>query len=95
MDVYLQCLGQEPWKRVVAVCESAAIFLDNSAAELFHWCEKDNVLQRCVGVYSLYHELNPVARDFIFQVNVILYYIESLIYNIVSVCLCLCVLGKN
>ena len=65
-------LSQKPWKQVASVSDSASVFLDDAAAEIFHWSEgegaKEGLLQLSLGIYSLYEDLNPIAKDFIAQV---------------------------
>ena len=61
--------SRAPWQWVNAVCQGAAVFLDAGAAELLHWAGGVALLGDCVGVYDLYHDLNPVARDFIAAVS--------------------------
>ena len=57
-----------PWKEVAAVCHDAAVFLDDGAGELLHWAGGLALLEGCTGVYDLFGELSPVARDFISKV---------------------------
>ena len=57
------------WDRVRKVSEDAAVFIDGGAAEVLHWAGGIQLLGRCVGVYDLYDELNPVARNFIATVG--------------------------
>ncbi len=54
-----------PWVTVGGVCRDAAVFVDDGAAELLHWAGGIQLLKGCVGIYDLYSELSPVARDFI------------------------------
>ena len=54
---------------VSSLCGGAAVFLDNGAAELLHWAGGVRLLGDCVGVYDLYQDLSPVARDFIAMVQ--------------------------
>ena len=61
--------SRTPWRCVNVVCQGAAVFLDGGAAELLHWAGGVALLGDCVGVYDLYHDLNPVARDFIAAVS--------------------------
>ena len=56
------------WQEVAAVCRDAAVFLDDGAGELLHWAGGLALLKGCVGVYDLFAELNPIARDFISKV---------------------------
>ena len=56
------------WKEVAAVCHDAAVFLDDGAGETLHWTGGFSLLEGSVGVYDLFGELNPVARDFISKV---------------------------
>ena len=70
----LLSLSQQPWKRVASVAEGASVFLDDAAAEIFHWSEgegSDNggLLKLSLGIYSLYTDLNPIAKDIIAQVT--------------------------
>ena len=58
-----------PWKDVAAVCQDAAVFVDDGAGELLHWAGGLALLRGCVGVYDLFAELSPVARDFIAKVG--------------------------
>ena len=53
------------WTEVSSLCGGAAVFLDSGAAELLHWAGGVRLLGDCVGVYDLYQDLSPVARDFI------------------------------
>ena len=69
----LLSLSQQPWRRIATVAEGASVFLDNAAAELFHWSEGDGsenggLLALSLGIYSLYTDLNPIAKDIIAQV---------------------------
>lgn len=69
----LLSLSQNPWKRVVSTAKGASVFLDDAAAEILHWSEEDdsenNLIRVSLGVYSLYADLNPIAKDLIAQVN--------------------------
>ena len=56
------------WTEVAALCGGAAVFLDSGAAELLHWAGGVRLLGDCVGVYDLYQDLSPVARDYIAMV---------------------------
>lgn len=56
------------WTEVSSLCGGAAVFLDSGAAELLHWAGGVRLLGDCVGVYDLYQDLSPVARDFIAMV---------------------------
>ena len=60
--------SRSPWKEVARVTQSAAVFLDGGAAEQLHWAGGVRLLGDCVGVYDIYQELSPVARDFIAMV---------------------------
>ena len=60
------CVGA--WQEVAAVCRDAAIFLDDGAGELLHWAGGLALLEGTVGVYDLFGELSPIARDFISKV---------------------------
>ena len=57
-----------PWREVAAVCRDAAVFVDDGAGELLHWAGGLALLDGCIGVYDLFGELSPVARDFIAKV---------------------------
>lgn len=69
----LLSLSQNPWKRVVSVAEGASVFLDDAAGEILHWSEEEDLenslIKVSLGVYSLYTDLNPIAKDFIAQVS--------------------------
>lgn len=58
-----------PWKEVSAVCSDAAVFVDDGAGELLHWAGGLALLEGCIGVYDLFGELSPIARDFIAKVS--------------------------
>lgn len=58
-----------PWREVAAVCRDAAVFLDDGAGELLHWAGGLALLEGSIGVYDLFGELSPVARDFISKVR--------------------------
>ena len=58
-----------PWKEVAAVCRDAAVFVDDGAGELLHWAGGLALLQGSVGVYDLFGDLSPLARDFIAKVG--------------------------
>ena len=64
------CLG--PWREVAAVCHDAAVFVDDGAGELLHWAGGLALLEGCIGVYDLFGELSPVARDFIAKVGMLI-----------------------
>ncbi len=61
--------SRAPWRDVAQLCQNAAVFLDSSAAEQLHWAGGARLLGDCVGVYDVYQDLNPVARDFIAMVT--------------------------
>ena len=63
--------SREPWQEIAKVCWDAAVFLDSGAAELLHWAGGVQLVEGCVGVYDMYSELSPVARDFIAMVRTI------------------------
>ena len=65
----LKEIAVRPWKEVVDLCKDAAVFLDDSAADLLHWAGGLELLSGCLGVYDMYKDLNPVARDFIATVS--------------------------
>ena len=65
MSTTLNELGTRPWKEVSSLCKDAAVFVDENAAELLHWAGGIELLGECVGVYDLYKDLSPIARDFI------------------------------
>ena len=58
----------DPWREVAAVCHDAAVFLDNGAGEILHWTGGVVLLDGSIGVYDLFGELSPIARDFISKV---------------------------
>ncbi|XP_064398020.1 sec1 family domain-containing protein 2-like isoform X2 [Halichondria panicea] len=53
------------WRKVADVCRDAAVFVDDNAAELLHWAGGLELLDGCTGMYSIYKELNSIAKDFI------------------------------
>lgn len=61
--------SKQPWREISKVCQNAAVFLDGGAAELLHWAGGVQLLGSCVGVYDLYRDPSPVARDFIAAVR--------------------------
>ena len=63
--------SRAPWLEVARLCQNAAVFLDSSSAEQLHWVGGVRLLGDCVGVYDLYSELSPVARDFIAMVSLL------------------------
>ena len=65
----LRTLSQQPWKSIENVCKDAAVFLDNSCAELLHWAGGVELLGGSVGIYDLYGELSPITKDFIASVS--------------------------
>lgn len=65
----LRELARQPWKSIENICKDAAVFLDDSSAELLHWAGGVELLSGCVGVHHLCTDLTPVARDFIASVS--------------------------
>ena len=61
-----------PWREIAAVCHDAAVFVDDGAGELLHWAGGLALLEGCIGVYDLFGELSPVARDFIAKVGMLI-----------------------
>ena len=57
------------WSSVHAVARGAAMFLDDPAAEMLHWTGTEMIMRDAVGVYRLYDQLNPLARDVIARVR--------------------------
>ena len=57
------------WRSVHAVSGGAAMFLDDPAAEMLHWTGTERIMRDAVGVYRLYDQLNPLARDVIARVS--------------------------
>ncbi len=57
------------WRKVADVCRDAAVFVDDNAAELLHWAGGLGLLDGCTGMYSIYKELNSIAKDFIATVS--------------------------
>ena len=57
------------WSCVHAVSRGAAMFLDDPAAEMLHWTGTEKIMTDVVGVYRLYDQLNPLARDVIARVS--------------------------
>ena len=62
-------VGCRQWKAITKVCQGAAVFVDDGSAELLHWAGGVEILGGCVGVYDIFSELNPVAKDFIATVS--------------------------
>ena len=63
------CIAQQPWKSISSICKDAAVFLDDSCAELLHWAGGVELLGGAVGIYDLYGDLTQIARDFIASVS--------------------------
>ena len=66
---HLKELARQLWKSIENLCKDAAVFVDDSSAELLHWAGGVELLSGCVGVFDLFTDLTPVARDFIASVS--------------------------
>ena len=69
LECRLAEIAARPWKEVAVLSKDAAVFVDDSAAELLHWAGGLQLLNDSLGVYDMYKDLNPVARDFIASVS--------------------------
>lgn len=67
----LRDLASQPWKSIQNICKDAAVFVDDSCAELLHWAGGVELLRGCVGVHDLYSDLTPVASNFIASVSIV------------------------